>query len=70
MFQLGVGLGLGLRIGSGLGLGLGSGRGLERDEADHAKGERGQEERGDELVVEAEPPADDALGGHDGEGLQ
>ena len=43
---------------------------MERDEADHAKGERGQEERGDELVVEAEPPTDNALSGHDGEGLQ
>ena len=43
---------------------------MERDEADHAEGERGQEERGDELVVEAEPPTDDALGRHDGEGLQ
>ena len=27
------------------------------------------EERGDELVVEAESTADDALGGHDGKGL-
>ena len=43
---------------------------MKRNEADHAKGERRQEERGDELVVEAEPPADDALGGHDGEGLR
>ena len=68
--MLGPRLGLGLGIGSGLDLGLGSGRGLKRNEADHAKGEHGQEERGDELVVEAEPPADDALGGHDGEGLQ
>ena len=51
-------------------LSIGSVRGLERDEADHAEGERGQEERGDELVVEAEPPTDDALGRHDGEGLQ
>ena len=43
---------------------------MERDEADRAKGERGQEEGGDKLVVEAEPPADDALGGHDGKGLR
>ena len=43
---------------------------MERSEADHAKGECGQEERGNELVIKAEPPVDDALGGHDGEGLQ
>ena len=43
---------------------------MERNEADHAKGEHGQEERGDELVVEAEPPTDDTLGGHDGKGLR
>ena len=43
---------------------------MERDEADHAKGERRQEERGDELVVEAEPPTDDTPGGHDGKGLR
>ena len=28
-----------------------------------------QEQRGDQLVVEAEPAVDDALGGHDGECL-
>ena len=43
---------------------------MERSEADHAKRERGQEEGGDKLVVKAEPPTDDALGGHDGKGLQ
>ena len=43
---------------------------MERDEADRAEGERGQEEGGDELVVEAEPPTNDALSGHDGKGLQ
>ena len=43
---------------------------MERDEADHAERERRQEEGGDKLVVEAEPPTNDALGGHDGKGLQ
>ncbi len=43
---------------------------MKRDEADRAEGERGQEEGGNELVVEAEPPTDDTLGGHDGKGLR
>ena len=52
------------------GLRLGLRRGLERDEADRAERERGQEKRGDKLVVEAEPPTYDTLGGHDGKGLR
>ena len=42
---------------------------MERHEHDHAEREHRQEERGDKLVVEAEPPTDDALGRHDGKGL-
>ena len=41
----------------------------ERHEQDEQERQDGEEERGDELVVEAEPPTDDALSGHDGKGL-
>ena len=36
----------------------------ERHQHDYEEGDQGQSEHGAKLVKEAEPPADDALGGH------